>query len=47
MKTSIQISKETRLKLANLGTIGSTYDSVINDLMEHCTKCDSFWSEKN
>jgi len=46
MKTSIQISTETRLKLANLGTLASTYDSVINDMIEHCTKCDQWWENK-
>ncbi len=45
-KTSIQISGQTRLKLIKLGTLASTYDSVINDLIEHCTKCDGWWENK-
>jgi len=46
-KTSVQISKQTRLKLAKLGTIASTYDSLINELVNHVTKCDRFWEMKD
>ena len=46
MKTSVQITKETRLKLAKLGTLSSTYDSVINDLIDHAEKCQIFWNEE-
>ena len=45
-KTSVQITKETRLKLGKLGTLSSTYDSIINGLVEHAYHCDRYWNDK-
>lgn len=33
MNTTIQITKETRQKLSNLGSKNETYDDIINRLM--------------
>jgi predicted CopG family antitoxin len=37
--TTIQISKETREKLADMGKKGETYDDIIKKLIETATKC--------
>ena len=39
MKSSIQISHETKGKLAKLGTVDATYEHVIVDLIVHAEKC--------
>ncbi len=35
--TCIKVTKETRAKLSKLGSMGDTYESVINSLLE--TEC--------
>ncbi len=47
MKTSIPIQKETKEKLSRLGSLKSTYDSVINELVEHVQQCDRYWEDKS
>jgi len=39
--TTIQISKGTREKLADMGKKGETYDDIINKLIETVKKCSS------
>lgn len=39
MKSSIQISKENKGRLAKLGTVEATYENVIVDLIVHAEKC--------
>ena len=46
MKTSIPIQKETKERLSRLGNLKSTYDSVINELVEHVEQCDKYWEDK-
>jgi predicted CopG family antitoxin len=36
--TTIQVSKETREKLADMGKKGETYDEIINKLIETAKK---------
>lgn len=37
--TTIQVSKNTRGKLADMGKKGETYDDIINKLIETAKKC--------
>jgi len=37
--TTIQISKETREKLVDMGKKGETYDDIIKKLIETTIKC--------
>lgn len=37
--TVIQIHKETKNRLSKLGTVSSTYDSVLNELLDHFENC--------
>jgi len=46
MKTSIQIQKETREELTNLGKFCDTYDTVLQRLIDHAKMCDSWWVNK-
>lgn len=39
MYTTIQIKKETKEKLSRLGNLSSTYDSILNELLEHMENC--------
>jgi hypothetical protein len=39
MLFTIQIKKSTKDRLAKLGNLNSTYDSVINDLIDHAQNC--------
>jgi len=45
-KTSIVVSRKTKLQLKKLGNIGDSFDSVIASLLKHSEKCDSFWSDR-
>ncbi len=45
-KTTIPVSKKTKLQLQKLGNIGDSFDSVISSLLKHSDKCDSFWSDR-
>jgi len=47
VRTTIQIKKETKDRLKRYGTLASTFDSVLNELMNHCEKCDLYVVEKN
>lgn len=42
--TSIVVDKKTANRLKKFGIMGSTYDSILNDLMDHADQCDSFWN---
>ena len=46
MRSSIQISTKTKEKIAKLGTISGTYESVIVEMLEHIKKCDQWWEDK-
>jgi len=39
-RTTIQIAKETRDKLAEMGKKGETYDEIINKLIQHVKECE-------
>jgi hypothetical protein len=38
--TTIQIAKETRDELADLGKKGETYDEIIKKLIQHMKECE-------
>lgn len=39
MNTSIQIQSTTKQRLSKFGTVSSTYDSVINQILDHVEIC--------
>ncbi len=39
MYVTLQIKKETKNRLARFGTLSSTYDSVINELITNVENC--------
>lgn len=39
MHVTIQVKKQTKDKLSKLGSLASTYDSVISELIEHVENC--------
>ena len=45
-KTTVIVSRKTKLQLQKLGNIGDSFDSVIISLLKHVDKCDSFWSDR-
>lgn len=47
MKTTIQVKKTTKERLSKLGCVNSTYDSLINEILDHLDKCDRFWEDIN
>ena len=46
MKVKITINKETEEKLEKLGSMNSTFDSVLNDLLDHVDTCDRWWNKR-
>jgi len=46
MFVTIQIKRDTKEKLAKLGTLSSTYDSVLNELIDHVQNCRLMDKEK-
>ena len=38
-RTTIQIEKQTVRRIAQLGKFHSTYDSILNELLDHIEKC--------
>lgn len=43
-KTRIIVCKKTADRLKELGNMDSTYDSILNDMMDHVDYCDSWWN---
>jgi hypothetical protein len=43
-KRSIAVTKNTANRLKRFGIMGSTYDSILKELMDHADQCDSFWN---
>lgn len=41
----IAVKKNTANRLEKFGIMGSTYDSILKDLMDHADQCDSFWNK--
>ena len=46
MKVKITINKETEKKLEKFGSMNSTFDSVLNDLLDHVDTCDRWWDKR-
>lgn len=40
--STIQIQNSTKQRLSKCGTVSSTYDSVINQILDHIDNCHSF-----
>lgn len=45
-RNNIKISRKTADRLRKFGIMGSTYDSILNDLMDHADFCDMYWNSK-
>lgn len=45
-KTTIDIQNSTKERLAGYGNLGSTWDSILDELLDHVEKCDTYWSNK-
>ena len=43
--TTIQLKRSTRERLASIGKMDQTFDSLIDEVLKHLEKCDRFWSE--
>ena len=46
-RTTIQIKKETKERLEKFGNLGSTFDSVLNEIIDHLESCDRWWVTRN
>ena len=46
MKTTIPLEKNTKSRLEKLGNLSSTYDSVVNEVLDHIKSCDTFWGKR-
>ena len=44
--SSIKIQESTKERLNKLGNLSSTYDSVINNLIDHADGCEKFWEDR-
>lgn len=42
---SIKISEETKNRLAKFGNKLSSWDSILDKLMNHAEKCDVYWND--
>jgi hypothetical protein len=42
----ILISQETIDRLKKFGIMGSTFDSILNELMDHVDVCDLWWNRE-
>jgi len=38
-KTTIQLEKKTVKRICKLGTFHSTYDSIVNEMIDHIENC--------
>ena len=45
-KSSIVIKKSTKERLAKLGSLTSTWDVLLNNLLDHLEHCDRFWEDR-
>ncbi len=46
MKTTIAIKVETKKRIREFGIKNSTYDEIINDVLDHAEHCDRWWENK-
>jgi len=42
----IGIQKKLLQRIKKIGNIDSTVDDVIEDILNHCDKCDQFWENR-
>ena len=45
-RETIKIEHNTKKRLKKLGIKGSTYDFIINELIDHAQSCDQYWVDK-
>lgn len=45
-KTRIGIKKATRERLAKHGNLTSSWDSLLNEILNHLEFCDKYWSDR-
>ena len=43
----IKIKKATKLRLIAFGRFSSSYDAVLNELLDHVDKCQQYWEERS
>jgi hypothetical protein len=46
-KTRIQIKRKTKSRLSKYGNITTTWDLMINKVLDHLEICDKWWCEKS
>lgn len=44
--TSINIDKDIHKRLKKLGIKGSTWNDIMQEIVDHCERCDIFWYQK-
>ena len=44
-RTTIQLKKITRQRLATNGNKTQTFDELVNEILNHVENCDRWWSE--
>jgi|SaaInlStandDraft_5_1057022.scaffolds.fasta_scaffold75609_2 hypothetical protein len=45
--TTISVQKKTKQRLEKRGNLGTTYDNVLNEILDHLESCDTWWSNKS
>lgn len=46
MYTTIKLKKETKTRLSKFGSLSSSYDLLVNEILDHLDKCNIFWNER-
>ena len=47
MNSTIQVKKATKTRLEKFGNLSSTYDTVLNEILDHLETCDVWWSNRS
>ena len=43
---TLPLRQKTKKRLAKFGNKLTTWDSILNELMNHANRCDRFWEDK-
>jgi len=44
-RTTIELKKQTRDRLAHLGRKGQTFDELVTEILNHTESCDRWWCD--
>ncbi len=44
-RTTIELKKQTRDRLALLGRKGQTFDDLVTEILNHSENCDRWWGD--